>query len=86
MNHASHSLTIHKIDPVLYSELKQQAETADMSLNRLIKTLLKQALGLNKTAKISNFSAFSNQWSQEELEDFQQTQVQFSTVDATDWQ
>ena len=85
MNHSSVSLTIHNLDPVLYGELKQKAETANVSLNRLIKTLLTQALGLNKTTKIADFSDFSNQWTQNELTEFQQTQTQFSTVDATDW-
>ena len=86
MNHNSHSLTIHNLDPLLYSQLKQKAEATNVSLNRLIKTLLTQTLGLNKTAKISDFSAFSNQWSQKELKDFQSTQTQFSTVDVRDWQ
>ena len=86
MNHQLVSLTIHNLDPLLYSELKQKAETTNVSLNRLIKTLLTQALGLNKTAKIADFSAFSNQWKPEELESFQQTQTQFSTVDVKDWQ
>ncbi|HNQ16813.1 MAG TPA: hypothetical protein PKJ26_05045 [Candidatus Woesebacteria bacterium] len=86
MNHSSVSLTIHNLDPVLYRVLKQKADTTDVSLNRLIKTLLTQSLGLNKTTKVSDFSEFSKQWTREELKQFQQTQAQFSTVDATDWQ
>lgn len=86
MNHSSVSLTIHNLDPLLYGVLKQKAEATNVSLNRLIKTLLTQSLGLNKTAKVADFSDFSNQWTQNELTEFQQTQTQFSTVDANDWQ
>lgn len=85
MNHSSVSLTIHNLDPVLYSVLKQKAEATNVSLNRLIKTLLTQSLGLNKTKKVADLSAFINQWDQDELKQFQQTQTDFSTVDATDW-
>lgn len=57
--------------------------SAPQNIHDLIKSSLTQSPGLNKTKKVSDFSAFTNQWTQDELKEFQQTQSEFSTVDAT---
>jgi len=86
MNQTSASITIHNLDPLLYSALREQAESASLSLNRFIKNLLTQSLGLTKQSKVADFSEFSHQWSQEDLEEFQASQTDFSTINPVDWQ
>jgi hypothetical protein len=42
------SITIHKLDEALARELEEQARREGMSINRLVKKLLRRALGLEK--------------------------------------
>lgn len=85
MNHSSPSITIHNLDPMLYGKLKQRAEDTQSSLNKLIKSLLMQSLGMTKSAKVADFSAFSGRWNAGDLSEFEKTQASFSTVDLSDW-
>lgn len=86
MNQTSASITIHNLDPLLYSALREQAESDSLSLNRLIKNLLAQSLGLTKSGKVADFSEFSSRWSQDDLEEFQASQSDFSIINPVDWQ
>lgn len=85
MNQCATSITIHNLDPVLYATLREKAEATNLSLNRLIKALLAQSLGLTKRQKVADFSQFLNQWSQEDYDEFIQSQTDFSTVNPADW-
>lgn len=85
MNQNTTSITIHNLDPIIYLALRERAQTTSVSLNRLIKSLLTQSLGLSKTKRIADFSAFSNQWSEEDLLEFQGSQAEFSRIDSVDW-
>ncbi len=86
MNQTMTSITIHNLDPVLMSTLREQAEQTSVSLNKLIKSLLTHSLGLSKNPKVADFSAFTNQWSLDDAREFQESQTEFSDINLADWQ
>lgn len=86
MNQALTSITIHNLDPIVYEKLKERASMSSISLNRLMKLLLAQSLGLEKSTKIADFSEFSQVWSESERAEFETSQRHFSSVDPEDWQ
>jgi hypothetical protein len=80
------SITIHNLDPVLYSNLKKIAEKQDQSLNKIIKKILASSIGLTTQSKKADFSFLSKKWSSEEHDEFTESQKFFEKIDLPDWQ
>ena len=83
------SITIHGVDDQLAARLKQAAEAAGTSMNRTIKRLLEEALGLKPRPLGHNreqFEAFHGVWSGEDLEAFRRATAAFEQVHDEDWQ
>lgn len=79
------SITIHNIDPSIYKQLQAQAATAGISLNKLIKSIIRAAVGLSKpSAKPSNFSEFVGTWTKEEAAEFDR--ITARKIDSELWQ
>ncbi|HBC86794.1 MAG TPA: hypothetical protein DCZ94_07565 [Lentisphaeria bacterium] len=83
------SLTIHGIDPNLDRELKGRARKESLSLNKTIKRLLEDSLGLTRKNVSADHSAdfkeFFGKWKKEEADEFLKT-VEFSrNIDGEDW-
>lgn len=80
------SITVHKLDQELHTHLQNQAKAEGLSLNKMIKKLLRQALGLDPLPrKKIDFSEFAGSWSEEELKSFEKSTVDFNEIDSSEW-
>lgn len=82
------SITIHNVDDQLAALLQRRAEEAGTSVNRTVKRLIEQALGLKPLPEGSNrreFEAFLGTWSDEELSRFSAATADLERVDDEDW-
>jgi hypothetical protein len=79
------SITIHNLDPEVSLLIEKQASEEGLSLNQLIKRLLRKALGLSGHTQISSrgFDDFSGLWTKEEAAEFNVSVKR--EVDPEDW-
>jgi len=83
------SITIHNLDDAMESLIQKKAKDEGLSLNKVIKKLLKQALGLDSEAKTENHRQFSDLcgvWSKRDLAEFDKLTKGLGEVDMRDWQ
>jgi len=83
-----HSITIHDVDPSLWELVKEKAKNDDQSLNKTIKGLLEQALGVKKVKnnnKRNEFKKFCGIWTDAETKEFNLAAKDFDTIDMSDW-
>ena len=81
------SLTIHNIDPDVVKAIEQLADATGLSQNKVVKKLLRKALGLEGQKKPRrDFSPFCGVWSKEEAEAFETAVQSFDRVDKDLWQ
>ena len=83
------SITIHGVDDQLAARLKQAAESWGTSMNRTIKRLLEEALGMKPRPPEHNreqFEGFCGVWSSDDLGEFQRATAELERVDDGDWQ
>lgn len=82
------SITIHGIDDITSQQLQIAAEKLGLSLNKTIKKLLQEALGI-KPAEISSrrsdFEEFCGIWSDDDLHEFTAAVKPLRQVNAEDW-
>ncbi len=79
------SITIHNLDDKLDKLLKEKAAQDGTSINKTIKELLQQCLGISRKQKKSDFSEFSGVWTRKEFEEFEDSTKGFEKVDSRDW-
>lgn len=81
------SITIHKIDDETEKALLKIAQRDGVSLNKLIKKLLRESLGLDEPVidHRDDFSEFCGIWTKEEANDFEQKVSAFDTILEDDW-
>lgn len=82
------SITIHGVDEQLASRLKELAESEGTSMNRTVKRLLEQALGMKPRAPQHNreqFEQFLGVWSEEERSEFEHATAELEQVLDSDW-
>ncbi|MCH7928257.1 MAG: ribbon-helix-helix protein, CopG family [Candidatus Dadabacteria bacterium] len=82
------SITIHKIDDETEKRLAELAAKEGVSLNRLIKRILRESLGIEKKSRNnkSDFSEFCGIWSQEDYEEFKHKTASLEEISEEDWQ
>ncbi len=83
------SITIHNLEDAMESLIQKKAKDEGLSLNRVIKKLLKQALGLDSESKTENHNQFRDLcgvWSQRDLAEFDKVTKGLEEVDMRDWQ
>ena len=82
------SITIHKIDDETEKRLTELAAKEGISLNRLIKRVLRESLGVEKKSvnNKSDFTEFCGIWSEEDLQEFQQKVAPLEKINDEDWQ
>lgn len=65
------SITLHNLDDELIAEIEKRAKLEGNSLNKTIKSLLKNALGIEEKEDHSeDFKEFFGIWSEEEYQEF----------------
>ena len=77
------SISIHKIDDKLMALIEKKAREKGLSLNKTIKLLLAEAVGLapQSAKKNNSFEEFCGIWSEEEFEEFEQKTAEFREID-----
>jgi len=80
-----YSLTIHNMDAAVYNRLYSMAEERELSLNQLVKRLLRDAIESLAPLRKSkpDFSCFVGKWSAKESSEFNARTAR--SVDAGDW-
>lgn len=82
------SITIHGLSDELDEMIRKKAENQNTSLNKTIKALLEEALGLNKKIKPDRSKDFDDLfgiWTKREAEEFKKATAQFGEIDQGDW-
>ena len=83
------SITIHGIDELLEKLIKSKARSEGLSINKTLKKLLEESLGI-KPAGIDRhrgaFSEFCGIWKDKDLADFENKTKDLSQIDPEDWQ
>ena len=82
------SITIHGLDENLDKLIKRKAYELGLSLNKTIKSLLGNALGLSTKNNKPNYADFQDLfgiWKQKDAELFLASIKDFSTIDEEDW-
>ena len=83
------SITIHDLDDSLEALIEETAQKEGLSLNKAVKRLLRQALGLESGGngdRKASFSEFCGVWSKADLVDFKKKTKDLRKVDPQDWQ
>ena len=81
------SLSIHKIEDRLMRQIKKRASETGLSMNKTIKMLLREALGLSAAVQSeeNTFDEFCGVWSEEEFTAFEQNMAEMNQIDPEDW-
>ena len=91
MNHKMKSITIHGLDNTLYSMLQKRAASEGNSLNKTIKELLREYMGIGKATKNTietrrkEFMKFYGVWTKEEAREFDRLLESNEHIDPEDW-
>jgi hypothetical protein len=83
------SITIHGVDEPLAEVLKSRARSEGLSINKMIKKLLDESLGVKPRHKDTNrtdFEEFCGMWSESDLREFEKKTKEFRRVNPEDWQ
>jgi hypothetical protein len=81
-------MTIHGVDSHLAARLEQVAASEGTSLNRTIKRLLEEALGMKPKPVGHNreqFEAFLGVWSAKNMQEFREATAELASVNDGDW-
>ena len=80
------SLTLHKIDDVVYQRLVEISRDRNLSLNSTAKSALGNGLGLNLKKKKRDFSMLFGMWTEEEGKQFDKyLEEETEQIDLEDW-
>lgn len=82
------SITIHNLDDSLEALIEQKAREEGLSLNKTVKMLLCQALGLapgGNGDRNADFAEFSGVWATADAAEFARNTRDLHKVDPRDW-
>lgn len=81
------SFTVHDLDPLVAKLLKQRARAQGTSINRTIKRILEEALGVRPSNQKHrmHFEKLSGRWSKAEARAFERAVADMDVVDPADW-
>ncbi len=82
------SITIHGIDEPLAELIKSRAQSEGLSINKTVKKLLEESLGVKPRASglhRSDFEEFCGLWSESELAEFEENSSDLRNIDSEDW-
>lgn len=83
------SITIHGLDRALDERIRERARHLGLSLNKTIKQLLAESLGLQERENEDprkNFMDLFGIWTQEETKEFNEIIQKMRRIDTQDWQ
>jgi hypothetical protein len=82
------SITIHGIDDPLAELIKSRAQSEGLSINKTVKKLLGESLGVRPRKNginRRNFEEFCGIWSDSELTEFEENTKDLRKTDHEDW-
>ena len=82
------SITIHGIDDPLAELIKSRARSEGLSINKTVKKLLEESLGVKPRTKGTNrsdFEEFCGIWSDSELAEFEKNTKNLRNINHEDW-
>jgi len=83
------SITIHNLEDPLNKRIRERARQEGLSLNKTIKKLLAETLGLmdeNTSAREDEFADLCGVWGRQDVQEFKQKTEELDSVDPEDWQ
>ena len=83
------SITIHGLDEVLDERIRERAKKYGLSLNKTIKLLLAESLGIQESQdenRRKNFMDLFGIWTQEETKEFNKIVQDMRKIDTQDWE
>ena len=83
------SITIHGLDEQLEKLLKDRAKSNGTSLNKTIKGLLEEVLGVrvkSEPVHKKHFSKFCGIWTKSDLDEFKMINKDLREIDSEDWE
>ena len=82
------SITIHGLEDPLDSLIRERARQQGLSLNKAIKQVLAESLGVSQDGQKNrtDFADLCGVWSQDDLAEFARNTQDFAIVDLNDWQ
>ena len=86
MNRNMKSITIHDLDSSLDVLIREKAKRHGSSLNKTIKRILRESLGIAETDnRKADFVEFSCTWSKKDEESFFKQSKDLEKIDVKDW-
>ena len=80
------SITIHNLDDSLDALIREKAKHQGSSLNKTIKRILKESLGVSEDcSRKADFIEFSGTWSKKDEAAFRKQTQDLEKVDIKDW-
>ncbi|MGH8245037.1 MAG: FitA-like ribbon-helix-helix domain-containing protein [Gammaproteobacteria bacterium] len=82
-------LTIRDVDPMLHGELKREAARQGTSLNRVVLSLLREAVGLTQDRQPRTYDDLDHLigiWTDEEAAEFEEAIAPLRAIDPEMWQ
>jgi hypothetical protein len=82
------SISIHGLEDRLYQRIKRKADLEGTSMNKIIKRLLRESLGMSGTAYRNhreNFMDIFGLWNQSDEEEFNRSAGDFESIDSGEW-
>ena len=80
------SITIHGLDDQINNKINEQAKRNNLSLNKTIKILLENALGLNpQKDHRDDFIEFIGVWSEKDVKEFELAIEDLQSTNSEDW-
>ena len=82
------TISIHKIEDKLMALIQKKADEKGLSLNKTIKLLLREALGLSTSPELEkqqSFKEFCGIWQEEDAHHFEKQTKDFQSIDPSDW-
>ena len=83
------SITIHGLEDPLDARIREKASQQGLSLNKTIKKLLTESLGLEPSQPRDNRETFEDLcgvWTREEAYAFSQSTEDFAKIDSEEWE
>ena len=82
------SITIHGIDDITSQQLQNTAEKLGLSLNKTIKKIIQEALGIKPTeisSKRNEFEEFCGVWTRKDLQEFKEAVKPLRQINPEEW-
>jgi plasmid stability protein len=83
------SITIHQLDDTVSRMVEARAKSAGQSLNKTVKALLEQSLGMRPQedrGHADDFAEFLGVWHDSDLQEFERGTAMLRSVNEEDWQ